>query len=80
MRMLVAGAVLRQDAANTAMDSMSGDASLAQPSAATSALPERTGPPDTVSAMETGYIVATVIFLAYIALLMRRVATVRRSP
>lgn len=44
-----------------------------------SAPPERTGPPDTSSAMKTGYIVASVIFLAYIVLLMRRVASVRKS-
>ncbi len=40
--------------------------------------PERTGPPDTVSSMKTGYVVALTIFLAYIVLLMRRVASVRK--
>jgi len=40
----------------------------------------RTGPPDTSYYMKLGYIVAGVIFFAYIALLMRRVATVRKAP
>jgi len=40
----------------------------------------RTGPPDTSYYMKLGYIVAGVIFCAYIALLMRRVATVRKAP
>lgn len=42
-------------------------------------VPERIGPPDTVSSMKTGYIVALAIFLGYIALLMRRVASVRKT-
>lgn len=40
----------------------------------------RIGPPDTSYHMKLGYTVAGVIFLAYIVLLMRRVATVRRAP
>ncbi len=44
----------------------------------TAPVPERTGPPDTVSSMKTGYVVALAIFFAYIVLLMRRVASVRK--
>jgi hypothetical protein len=40
----------------------------------------RVGPPDTSYYMKLGYMVAGVIFFAYIALLMRRVATVRKAP
>lgn len=39
----------------------------------------RTGPPDTTYYMKLGYIVAGAIFFVYIALLMRRVATVRKA-
>jgi hypothetical protein len=38
----------------------------------------RTGPPDTSYYMKLGYVAAIVIFGAYIALLLRRVASVRR--
>ncbi len=41
--------------------------------------PQRTGPPDTTYYMKLGYIVAGVIFFAYIVLLMRRVASVRKQ-
>lgn len=37
------------------------------------------GPPDSTSDMQLGYAVAGVIFVAYIALLLKRVASVRRS-
>ncbi len=40
---------------------------------------ERTGPPDTSYYMKLGYIVAGVIFAAYILLMLRRIASVRRG-
>lgn len=44
-------------------------------------VPPRVGPPDTTYYMNVGYIVAFLVFAAYIALLLRRVANVRRrSP
>jgi hypothetical protein len=45
--------------------------------AATPAAP--IGPPDSTFHMKLGYAVAGVIFAAYIALLLKRVASVRRS-
>ena len=39
----------------------------------------RAGPPDTSYYMKLGYAVAIAIFAAYIALLLKRVASVRRS-
>jgi hypothetical protein len=42
-------------------------------------MPARTGPPDTSNYMKLGYTAAAVIFLAYIGLLLKRVASVRRS-
>jgi hypothetical protein len=39
----------------------------------------RAGPPDTSYYMKLGYAVAIAIFAAYIALLLKRVAAVRRS-
>lgn len=68
-----------QDTTIAAVDSLSGDVAVALQVEPTLAPRERTGPPDTAWAMKTGYIVASVIFLAYIVLLMRRVASVRNS-
>jgi hypothetical protein len=50
----------------------------AQESAATMVAP-RVGPPDTTYHMKLGYGVAIAIFSVYIALLIKRVAGVRRS-
>jgi len=63
-------------------DSSAQDGSAQQDSTAQVPAPvaPRTGPPDTSYYMKLGYIVAGVIFFAYIALLMRRVATVRKAP
>ena len=63
-------------------DSLAQDSSAQQDSTAQVPAPvaPRTGPPDTSYYMKLGYIVAGVIFFAYIALLMRRVATVRKAP
>jgi hypothetical protein len=47
------------------------------PQGATS-MPARTGPPDTSYYMKLGYAAAIVIFVAYIGLLLKRVASVRR--
>lgn len=47
------------------------------PQGATS-MPARTGPPDTSYYMKLGYAAAIVIFLAYIGLLLKRVAGMRR--
>lgn len=43
------------------------------------AAPPRVGPPDSSGDMALGYAAAAVIFLAYIGLLLKRVASVRRS-
>jgi len=71
-----AGTAVRQD--SLAADNVA----AAQESTAQVPAPAspRTGPPDTTYYMKLGYIVAGVIFFAYIALLMRRVATVRKAP
>lgn len=52
-------------------------AAIPAPQGATS-MPARTGPPDTSYYMKLGYVAAIVIFLAYIGLLLKRVASVRR--
>jgi hypothetical protein len=41
--------------------------------------PARVGPPDTSYYMKLGYIVAGAIFAAYILLMLRRIASVRRG-
>ncbi len=48
------------------------------PQGATTEAP-RVGPPDTSYYMKLGYAAAFVIFVAYIGLLLKRVASVRRS-
>lgn len=55
-----------------------GAALIPAPQGATSG-PARTGPPDTSYYMKLGYAAAIVIFLAYIGLLLKRVAGMRRS-
>lgn len=56
-----------------AQDSATAAPAVAAPQGAPS------GPPDSTSDMHLGYAVAGVIFVAYIALLLKRVASVRRS-
>jgi hypothetical protein len=53
-------------------------AAIPAPQGATS-MPSRTGPPDTSYYMKLGYAAAIVIFLAYVGLLLKRVAGTRRS-
>lgn len=52
-------------------------AAVPAPQGATS-MPARTGPPDTSYYMKLGYTAAIVIFVAYIGLLLKRVAGMRR--
>ncbi len=68
---------IQEQATQPSLESQQVDA-VPQPQT-TSPTPERTCPPDTMSSMKTGYIVALTIFLAYIVLLMRRVASVRKT-
>jgi hypothetical protein len=60
---------------NTARADVAQDSVTAAPPPA----PARTGPPDTSYYMKLGYAVAGAIFLAYIVLLLRRVASVRKT-
>ncbi len=75
--------VIAQDSAASGQSVLtageSGGTTLAaQDVAVQPAVPERTGPPDTSYYMKLGYAVAGAIFLAYILLLLRRVASVRK--
>jgi hypothetical protein len=58
--------------------SVAAEPSAAQPSES-STMARPVGPPDSTFHMKLGYAVAGAIFAAYIALLLKRVASVRRS-
>ncbi len=55
------------------------EAAAADSAAQVAAAPARVGPPDTSYYMKLGYIVAGVIFAAYILVMLRRIASVRRG-
>ena len=74
---IVASYEMQEQAAQQVLQPQEAEAS--SPPQTTVPVPERTGPPDTVSSMKTGYVVALAIFFAYIVLLMRRVASVRKQ-
>ena len=75
-RATVQDSVASAAAASTAPDA--GDSLALQEVAVQPTVPERSGPPDTSYYMKLGYVVAGALFLAYIVLLLRRVASVRK--